>query len=208
MLLIREDAEILRINACDRKASLQGKETGLHVTIVNRNSIVACIGTEKVLCILVRRESHLCCSNEIGVALFGMSRNFLNLLEGNIVIARTLGESVNADNILYLIHKVKVLSVGRETEMTWGRLKLTSNCIDLTHLSVFLVKSENTYLIDSEIGNHDVLLIVCHSRTGYMGAEGSFRNGSDAFVINTVDDRSYRTVFFQLEKCCLSVMIA
>ena len=120
MLLIREDAEILRINACDRKASLHGKETGLHVTIVYGNCIVSCIGTENMLCFLVRRESHLCRRNKIGVALFGMSRNFLDLFEINVVIARALFHAVNADNILDLIHKIKVFSVRRETEMTWG----------------------------------------------------------------------------------------
>ena len=137
-----------------------------------------------------------------------MGRDGLDLLEVDVVRPLTLGETVNIDDILHLIHKVEELTIRRKAEVTRCRLQLTAERVDLTHPSVHLIKAEDAYLVDPEVCDEDILLIVGHTCAGYVWTEGPLCDGADALIEDAIDDRTDGTVRIQCEQGRLAIVVA
>ena len=203
MPVIREEGRILGILTADRQAEDLAQIAVVGIDAVYNNRIITRIGADQIFMVGGEVQGR-------GCGAFGMviiqGGDGLNLLEIRIAIDFII--EIDIDDILQLMDYIEIMTVLGEFHMPGRGFQLRMKDRALFDLACLVVQTINIDMIHTKVSGAEILVVSGHLDALDMGAEVTFRNGTEALQEQLVADLADGTVFIQTQDCDLAVMVA
>lgn len=202
MLVVREDVQLLRVVAADRKDELVVEQAVVLISLVHGNAVVACVGAEHVAAVVRETE---CTGSVDGFTLLWKRGN--QLLELELRFIRIRDVVVDGDIVLQLGDHVHVAAVLRELEIAGAGVELAVDDVNQVQFAVIVVKLVDLDIIYAVVNHADEVLIRGELGAGDVRTEVALGNAAVAAVEHFGNDGADTAVFAQAQNGHFTIVV-